>query len=74
MHTRHKQTTNHCVLFHNELQKQTLQIIVFDNLFFYPFQCYKSIVLMKKSQTTTYNHHNSNIIRANTSKVFFALT
>ena len=28
MHTRHKQTTNHGVSFHNELQKQTLQNIV----------------------------------------------
>ena len=29
MHTRHKQTTNHGVSFHNELQKQTLQNVVF---------------------------------------------
>ena len=29
MHTRHKQTTNHGVSFHNELQKQTSQNIGF---------------------------------------------
>ena len=29
MHTRQKQTTNHGVSFHNELQKQTLQNNVF---------------------------------------------
>ena len=38
MHTRHKQTTNHGVSFHNELQKQTLQNIVFQQfvLLYFP--------------------------------------
>ena len=38
MHTRYKQTTNHGVSFHNELQKQTLQNIVFQQfiLLYFP--------------------------------------
>ena len=67
MHTRYKQTTNHGVSFHNELQKQTLQNIVFQQFILLQFPMLQIHFINEKSRS-------SNIIRAiraNIAHVFF---
>ena len=51
MHTRHKQTTNHCVSFHNELQKQTLQNIVFQQFILLQFPMLQIHFINEKSRS-----------------------
>ena len=70
MHTRHKQTTNHGVSFHNELQKQTLQNIVFQQFILLKFPMLQIYCINKEDHV---EHQKSNIVRANKTQFFFNL-
>ena len=51
MHRWRRQTTNHCVSFHNELQKQTLQNIVFQQFILLQFPILQIHFINKKSRS-----------------------
>ena len=70
MHTRQKQTTNHGVSFHNELQKQTSQNIGFQQFILLNFLMLQINCIYEK-RVDYFKHYNPNNIRANRAQVFF---